>query len=90
MAVAPHIPALAFSLAILARLGPCCDGLVEEEGFLMPALAVDHKDPNASPEEVVDDELGLFVVALDFICAVEPGDRRLVDGWLEVVGTEVK
>lgn len=44
--VVPQIPALDFSLAILARLGPFCAAV-----FWIPALAlaVFHSDPNASP-----------------------------------------
>lgn len=45
------MPALAFSLAMLAKLGPL---LALEDDFCSPALAlaVDHKDPNASPEDL--------------------------------------
>lgn len=56
--VAPQIPALAFSLAMLARFGPgwfAFDAL----GFLTPALAVDQREPKASPEP--DAVVGLLV-----------------------------
>ncbi len=43
--VAPQIPALAFSLASCPSAGPEVGVLV----FLIPALAVDHREPNASP-----------------------------------------
>ena len=45
---APQIPALAFSLAILARFGPLPAG---ELDFWIPALALadDHSDPKTSP-----------------------------------------
>jgi hypothetical protein len=48
---APQIPALAFSLAILARLGPL---LAFADDFWMPALAlaVDQRDPKASPDDL--------------------------------------
>jgi hypothetical protein len=39
------MPALAFSLASCPRAGPEVGVLV----FLMPALAVDHSEPKASP-----------------------------------------
>lgn len=44
------MPALAFSLAMLARLGP----LLTDEDFWMPALAlaVDQSEPKASPEDL--------------------------------------
>lgn len=47
------MPALAFSLAMLARLGPL---LALEEDFCSPAvaLALDHREPNASPPEDLD------------------------------------
>lgn len=46
---APQIPALAFSLAILARLGPL---LAPALALAIPALALaeDQRDPKASPE----------------------------------------
>jgi hypothetical protein len=42
----PQIPALDFSFAILAKFGPLAAAF-----FWMPAvaLALDHKEPNASP-----------------------------------------
>jgi len=49
LAGAPQIPALAFSLAMLARLGPLLAPVFD---FWIPALAlaVDHSEPKASPE----------------------------------------
>ena len=45
--LAPQIPALAFSLANCPRAGPEVGVLV----FLIPALADDQMDPNASPPD---------------------------------------
>lgn len=47
------MPALAFSLAMLARLGPL---LAVDEDFWIPAvaLALDHREPKASPPEDLD------------------------------------
>jgi len=47
---APQIPAVAFCFCMAARLGP---ELPEVGVILMPALAlaVDHKDPKASPPD---------------------------------------
>ena len=61
-AVAPQMPALAFSLAILARLGPWLPGVVV---FLMPApaLAVDQRDPKTSPPLAADEDLVVLVAA---------------------------
>lgn len=59
---APQMPALAFSLAMLARLGPLFVPVLD---FWMPALAlaVDHSEPKASPEGFfAAAEAGLFAV----------------------------
>ena len=50
-AAAPQIPALAFSLAMLAKFGPL-DAF--EAGFWIPALALalDQRDPKASPDDL--------------------------------------
>ena len=54
----PQIPALDFSLAILAKFGP----LFAEADFWIPAfaLAEDHREPNASPPDDFD-AAGLLV-----------------------------
>lgn len=44
----PQIPAVAFSLANCPRAGPDVGVLV----FLIPALAEDQREPNASPPAV--------------------------------------
>lgn len=85
---APQMPALAFSLAILARLGPLLALALDLE---MPALAlaVDQSEPKASPE-------GLAVAAGLFAAAGPAGEET--DGLLlceangcgELVETEVK
>lgn len=83
----PQIPALAFSFAILARLGPLfCVGVV----VLIPAfaLAEDHRLPNTSPDAFLPDgAVGLLVVR-----GVPDGD--LIPGWDGCCGcakgTEVK
>jgi hypothetical protein len=62
---APQMPALAFSLAMLARLGPLFEPVLD---FWMPALAlaVDHSEPKASPE--------------GFLAAAEAGLLDVLDG----------
>ena len=62
---APQMPALAFSLAMLARLGPLFVPVLD---FWMPALAlaVDHNEPKASPE--------------DFLAAAEAGLLAVLEG----------
>ena len=58
--MAPQMPALAFSLAILARFGPAAPGV---EVFLIPApaLAVDQREPKASPLAAEDLAAGLVL-----------------------------
>lgn len=77
----PQIPALAFSLAMLARFGPWFADAPPT--FLMPAVAeaVDQREPNASDApaaEVVEEEA--------FVVAVEVGG--LVDVRVEVVDVD--
>ena len=58
----PQMPPVAFSLAMLARLGPL---FVPVLVFWMPALAlaVDHNEPKTSPEGfLAAAEAGLFAV----------------------------
>ena len=74
---APQIPALAFSLAILAKFGPW----LGVAGFWIPApaLALDQREPNASPPPdflAAEMEVGLAVEAVP-----EPKD-----GWVEIPG----
>jgi hypothetical protein len=58
---APQIPALAFSFASWPRAGPCV-GVLD---FLIPTLAVDHSEPNASPP--AEDDLAATGFADEFI-----------------------
>lgn len=88
---APQIPALAFSLAMLARLGPL---FAFELDFEMPALALaeDQSEPNASPLDFLAVEAaGLFVAvegaAVDEMEDVAPCDDK---GCAGAVATEVK
>ena len=48
---APQIPALAFSLAMLARFGPLLAAALDLE-IPAVALAEDQRDPKASPEDL--------------------------------------
>lgn len=94
----PQIPALAFSLAILAKFGPL---LAVEFDFWTPALALalDHNEPKASPPEGLDAAAaGLGPAAEDEVADVSeetedmPGrwPRPPAGGWLALVDTEVK
>lgn len=68
MELAPQIPALAFSFASCPRAGPDVGVLA----FLIPALADDQMDPNASPPDFVDEAPGDFtedVPEAGFACA---------------------
>lgn len=84
--VAPQMPALAFSFAMLARLGPWLLGV---GAFLMPALAEFQIEPKASPPE----EAG-FVVEAGLLVAAREGlfaESEFVEaGWLAATETEVK
>ena len=85
------MPALAFSLAMLARLGPLFAFALD---FWMPALALaeDQREPKASPLGFLAVEAaGLFTVAdgavADEMEDVAPCDEK---GCVLVVATEVK
>ena len=58
---APQMPALLFSLASCPMLGPAVGVMV----FLIPALALDHRAPKASPllVAVLEDEIAGFKLA---------------------------
>ena len=82
------MPWLAFSFAILARLGPA---LLGEFVFLIPAveLAEDQRLLNASPPEGLTPPAGLLVVVV--VLLYEGVDERLglvildwaeLDGWI--------
>lgn len=84
-----QIPALAFSFAMLARFGP---GFVADEApsaFLMPAvaLAVDQREPKASPPPPPPPARAEEVEGEGLVVAVVVEVRGLVDGkeGLEVV-----
>ena len=61
--LAPHIPWLAFSFAMLARFGPALLGVLV---FLIPAveLAVDQRLLNASPPGGLAPPAGLLVLVV--------------------------
>lgn len=87
---APQIPALAFSLAMLARLGPLLAFALDLEIPAL-ALAVDQREPKASPEDL------LAVLAAGLLEVVEAaGEEREglaaweENGWAAPVETEVK
>ena len=82
------MPALAFSFARLAKFGPWLDGVVV---FLIPApaLAEDHREPNASPPDEAEDFAAGFAKELldwrdDFAPRADVGVAVLG------AGTEVK
>lgn len=79
---APQIPALAFSLAILARLGPL---FALMDVFWIPALAlaVDQSDPNASPDDLP--AAGLVPVDEALRAEVKEEVEGMPGRWLEVV-----
>lgn len=54
-----------------------------------PALAVDHREPNASPDEVVDLAIGLLPV-LEEMGDVRPPEVEDTCGAALGMGTEVK
>lgn len=86
--LAPQIPALAFSLARLAKFGPWLDGVFV---FLIPApaLAEDHSEPKASPPEEAEDlATGLVKELLDWSNGFGP--RADVGFAVLGTGTEVK
>lgn len=88
----PQIPALAFSLARLARFGPW---FVEVLDFLMPApaLAVDQREPNASLLEEADLVGGLVLVVVEERGELNPlrvvVEEEEVD-WGALLGTEME
>lgn len=93
---APQIPALVFSFAILAKLGPC---LAVELDFWIPApaLAEDQREPNASPPlaflGAAEIEVGLPVVAAAELKTVDCGFGALAvaeRGWVWGTWTDVK
>jgi len=73
---APQIPALAFSFASCPRAGPEVGELV----FLIPALADDHNEPNASPPAPGLDAAGDLIEEL----------ADIGFAWFAGAGTEVK
>ena len=86
---APQIPALAFSLAMLLRLGPL---LALELDLVIPALALadDQSEPKASPEGLDAELAGLFEameVAGDEMDGLLPCEGNCCG---ELVETEVK
>lgn len=76
------MPALAFSLAMLARLGP----LLTDEDFWMPALALalDQSEPKASPPEDLD-AAGLLVAPEEAVVAeVKDEVEGMLGRWPEI------
>lgn len=88
---APQIPALAFSLAMLARLGPL---LAVELDLAIPALALaeDQIEPKASPEGFLAVELTGLFAAMEGVLVEEMEDVAPCEekGCAVLVETEVK
>ena len=79
MPAAPQIPALAFSFAMLARLGPCEAGVL----FFIPdpTVADDSNDANASPPLAPVDGLTVgFPRVAEFDGVLPPNAGEMDDG----------
>lgn len=76
----PQMPALARSLAMLARLGPLFTGV---EAFWIPALALaaDQSEPKASPPEDLDAD-GLWLAAAELEVVDEKEEVEVNPGLL--------
>lgn len=89
----PQIPALDFSLAILAKLGPL-EALGEDFWIPAPALAALHREPNASPPglDAAADLLdaGAAAAVNDEDDETLPPAVVVLGVWNELAETEVK